>query len=257
MGECYGFRSLPETEPSPENPIKPGPGMTGDNTSWTDDTTPSGIGDDLGALDDEDTASQPLTDDPGVSSTDSGVANDAGFPQDETFTDKEGRAITTRTWENGDQYMIRAYDQEVQSPPDSPNVGQAGYANLTLERDADDMVDRARLNDIQTSPEYRDSGIGGKMLGTAEQIAQQHDAREIYGNLSYEGDDEGAVRGFYQNHGYDFRATAQGEEVFKGLENTVTENPTLQDVGATDSDMDMSDLGDMDVTGDGGGGDSA
>lgn len=251
MGERYGWRPPTEIdkEPSPENPIKPGPGMTGDNTNPTDDATSSGIGDDLGALDDEDAASQPLTGDPAVSSTDSGGVNDAGLPQDETFTDKEERAITTRTWENGDQYMIRAYDQEVQAPPDSPNVGQAGYANLTLERDSNTVVERARLNDIQTAPEYRDSGIGGKMLGTAERIAQQHDAKEIYGNLSYEAQDEGAVRGFYQNHGYDFRATDQGEEVFKPLENTVAESPMSQNSDVADNDM--GDLGAIDLTSDG------
>jgi len=254
MGERYGYRPPTEIdkEPPKENPIKPGPGMAGDNTNPTDDATPGDIGDDLGALDDKEAEPEPLAGDPAVSSSDSGVVSDAGFPQDETFTDKDGRAITTRTWENGDQYMIRAYDQEVQSPPDSPNVGQAGYANLTLERDSNAVVERARLNDIQTSPEYRDSGIGGKMLGTAEHIAQQHNAEEIYGNLSYEAQDEGAVRGFYQNHGYDFRATDQGEEVFKPLENTVAENPISQDIDVTDNDMgDIGNLGDIDLAGDG------
>lgn len=260
MVERFGYRPPTEIdkEPPKENPIKPGPGAGNDYTSPFDDNTPPpNIGDDIDDTDDPLPPAEPSTD----SVRESTVVDDLGdvddtpaYLEDRNFADKTGRPIAMRTWESGDQYMIRAYDQDVQAPPEIPGVGQAGYANLTLERDADDAVTRARLNDIMTSPQYRDSGIGGEMLGKAEQIAQEEGAQEVYGSLSYDAEDESAVRGFYQKHGYDFRATDRGEEITKSFESRVDEpepSKTVDNLG-DDLGSDVSDdLGEIeDIGGD-------
>jgi len=77
---------------------------------------------------------------------------------------------------------------------------------------------RLRINDIETYPAYRGSGVGSEHIREAERIARQHGAREIYGSLGYKSEDEAAVRSFYRKHGYETRSGAMGgEEVYKDL----------------------------------------
>jgi GNAT superfamily N-acetyltransferase len=138
-------------------------------------------------------------------------------PDDVNFTDGQGRPIAIRTFSGSDQTYIRAYDRNVQTPPERPDPGQAGYANLKLEPDQTGNT-RARLQDIYTAPAYRDNGVGSTMLNQAEKVAGQGGASEIYGSLSYEARNEAAVRKFYHNHGYSTRTSAQGgEEVYKKI----------------------------------------
>jgi len=101
---------------------------------------------------------------------------------DLSFTDKSGRPITIRTWESGNQALIRAYDTGKCQVPEHVNPGQAGYANATLERSMDGQT-RVRLNDISTYPEYRGAGTGGQMLKQVEQFARENAASEIYGQI--------------------------------------------------------------------------
>ncbi len=145
-----------------------------------------------------------------------GQAKEVSGYSDQTFMDKQGHPIQTRTWQSGDLVQVRAYDQTVQQPKETPDLGQAGSANLALERDWRDGSTRARLNDIETPPDYRGSGIGSHLLGECEQVAGQRSAREIYGAFVPHGENPAAVREFYQKHGYSFRpGAAGGEEVFK------------------------------------------
>lgn len=131
------------------------------------------------------------------------------------FTDGKGRPITIRTFHSGDQVYIRAYDRNKKAPPERLDAGQAGYANLKFEHGLN-KESRARLQDIQTSPAYRKSGIGSAMLGQAESSARHNGAKEIYGSLSYEKETEATVRKFYRDHGYNTRIGAHGgEEVYK------------------------------------------
>jgi GNAT superfamily N-acetyltransferase len=103
-------------------------------------------------------------------------------PSDMSFTDKAGCPITVRTWESGQQAFIRAYDTSKVPVPEQVNIGQAGYANATLERSMDGQM-RVRLNDLVTPPEYRGVGVGGQMLSQVEQYGRRHGASEIYGQI--------------------------------------------------------------------------
>lgn len=143
---------------------------------------------------------------------------EAPIPDDVSFSDNQARPITVRTFPSGDNFYVRAYDLQEGVPPETVDPGQAGYANVHLERDVSGDVTRARLNDIQVPPDYRESGIGSAMLDQAETKAQQSGAKEMYGALSYELEDKQAVRGFYQARGYNFRPGGQGgEEIYKSL----------------------------------------
>lgn len=132
-------------------------------------------------------------------------------PDDRTFVDGEGRDMTVRTYENGDSFYIRAYDTDVQQPPERADTGQARRANLLIQRD--NRGARGRLQDIETVPAYRNSGIGSQMLAQAEDVSRQKGAYEIYGLAP------GAAgeREWYNHHGYQFRNGSQGEEVHKPL----------------------------------------
>lgn len=145
-------------------------------------------------------------------------ASDQSDYHDSAFKDTKGHSIALRTWHSGDLVQVRAYDQTIQQPKDTPDIGQAGYANLTLERNvSDDSVSRARLNDIETYHNYRGGGLGDEMLRTCEQTAKQNGAQEIYGAFSPRGDAD-KVQAFYQRNGYGFRPSAMGgEEIFKKL----------------------------------------
>ena len=128
------------------------------------------------------------------------------------FTDKQGRDMATRTFTNGDAHYIRAYDKGVTQPPESVDLGQAGRANVHIERDG--AATRARLQDIEVAPSYRESGTGSHLLREAEQVAQKNEAAEIYGLAP----DEAETRAWYDRRGYQLRTGAQGgEEVFKPL----------------------------------------
>jgi len=151
------------------------------------------------------------------------------------FTDRKGREMTLRT-EGAEPHRIRQAEaqdtQTIRHPVRlrSYHEGQeVGRANLTMETDKaynpstshyDRVADRRlRINDIETAPAYRGSGVGSEHIKEAERIARRHGAREIYGNLSYKSEDEAAVRSFYREHGYETRpGTMGGEEVYKDLQ---------------------------------------
>ncbi len=144
-------------------------------------------------------------------------------PDDTNFTDAQGRPITIRTFGTEDHKYIHAYDRNVRQPPEGGDPGQAGYANVHLERSLyTDEVTRAKLQDIHTTPAYRESGIGGTMLGVAEQQAQQAGAREIYGSLDPGQMEQGSLHDFYTNRGYKIQpSSGGGVEIHKSLqENT-------------------------------------
>jgi GNAT superfamily N-acetyltransferase len=103
-------------------------------------------------------------------------------PSDVSFADKVGRPITVRTWESGQQAFIRAYDTSKVQVPEHIDIGQAGYANATLEHSMDGSM-RVRLNDLVTTPEYQGAGIAGQMLSQMEQYGRKHGAAEIYGQI--------------------------------------------------------------------------
>lgn len=99
---------------------------------------------------------------------------------DKTMTDKAGRPITLRSWENEKGVMVRAYDTAQSQVPETPNLGQAGHATAHFDQSIDDSK-RLRLNYIETNGEYRGSGIGGKMLSQVEEYGLKNGATEIYG----------------------------------------------------------------------------
>ena len=132
-------------------------------------------------------------------------------PGDRTFVDREGRNIALRTYDNGDQHFIRAYDTAVKTPPERADTGQAGYANVLIEQGKDGQ--RARLQDIGTTPAYEGSGVGSQMLSQAETVGRQHGAREIYGLAP----SETQTRQWYRKRGYNYRNVNRSEEVFKLL----------------------------------------
>ena len=139
-------------------------------------------------------------------------------PDDTSFTDAQGRPITIRTFGSDDQKYIRAYDRNQQSPPERPDRGQVGRANVHLERDIHtNQVTRAKLQDIETNTAYRESGIGSAMLGVVEQQAQQAGAREIYGSLDPGQMEQGSLHDFYTKRGYDIRPSSGGAEIYKTL----------------------------------------
>ena len=139
-----------------------------------------------------------------------GVQDQTTPRPDRDFVDASGRNITLRTYDNGASQYIRAYDSAVQTPPERPSTGQAGYANIYLE--AKDGQQRARLQDIGVPPDYQESGIGGELLKEAETLAKEKKCTEMYGLAP---DDE-KTRSWYEKRGYRVRPReGGGTEVFK------------------------------------------
>jgi GNAT superfamily N-acetyltransferase len=132
-------------------------------------------------------------------------------PDVRSFVDGKERNITVRTYENGDSFYIRAYDTRVKQPPERADTGQAGRANLLIQRDNRGV--RGRLQDIETVPTYKNSGVGSQMLAQAEDISRQKGAYEIYGLAP----SAAREREWYNHRGYQFRDGAQGEEVHRPL----------------------------------------
>lgn len=123
---------------------------------------------------------------------------------DRSYTDAEGRDLTMRTYPSGDSYYVRVFDKaKTPQPPEQPSFGDAGRANLHLERDTEGCVQRARLQDIDTAPEYRGAGTGGHMLEQCELIARQNGASEMYGDFAAEEGKEDETRQFYEKRGYE------------------------------------------------------
>ena len=164
------------------------------------------------------------------------VRDTAGGATERTYLDKQGRPMQLRT-EGAEPARIQQAEAQDTAAIRHPirlrsydGQGQeSGRANLTLETDKayspatghyDRIADRRlRVNDIETAPGYRGSGIGGEHIEEAERIARRSSAREIYGNLSYEAQDEAAVRGFYHKHEYGTRPGSWGgQEVYKDLQ---------------------------------------
>lgn len=135
------------------------------------------------------------------------------------YTDSHGRTHDVQTWQSGDYTQVRAYDRGAGQPPEHLQTGQSGYADARLERDPySGQVDRMKITYIHTTEGYRGSGLGSRMLDHTEAEAHRAGAREIYGTLSYDSQDEQAVRGFYEKRGYSFRPhEGGGEEVYKRL----------------------------------------
>jgi len=137
------------------------------------------------------------------------------FP-DQHYSDTKGRTLTIRTYQGGnDSYYLRVFeDQNTPQVPDRPNFGDAGRANVKLERDENNNVNCVRLHDIETSPSYRCAGIGSWLLAQSEHIAKTHSAEEIYGLAP---DDE-KTHEWYARRGYGFRrGRSEGQEVYKSL----------------------------------------
>lgn len=99
---------------------------------------------------------------------------------DSTMTDKAGRPINLRNWENEGGIMVRAYDTSKVNVPERPDPGQAGHAEAHFDKSFDSQK-RLRLNYIETNGEYRGTGIGGKMLQQVEEYAHNNGATEVYG----------------------------------------------------------------------------
>ncbi len=141
--------------------------------------------------------------------------SDAAKFDDESFVAKDGSAWNVRTYHNGDNEMLRVFDETQGVPSERPTMTPA-YANLTHERGDDGVIARTRLNDIYVPAEQRELGIGSHLLNSAEQNAVDHGAHEIYGSAPSEVE----VRNWYEYRGYAFRSGTFGEEVFKALENS-------------------------------------
>lgn len=139
---------------------------------------------------------------PATSSVSLAIASSNG-QLNSSFIDKLGRSIAVRTWESGNQAMVRAFDKSEGEVPEQPSVGQAGYANATLETVKDGTV-RVRLNDIMTNGDYRGQGLAGPMLQHVEQYSRAHGATEIYGAIESQ-----AARDFWAGsapHGWTIEA---------------------------------------------------
>ena len=89
------------------------------------------------------------------------------------------------------------------------NTLDAIGAEYKLVRDAAGRVDRMRLMMIETTPAYRQAGIGEAMLEQVEAISQAHGAREVYGDAP----ETPLERQWYEHHNYQFRNG--GKEVYK------------------------------------------
>lgn len=134
------------------------------------------------------------------------------WPTDHHFRDRLGRDMTLRTYENGDSKYIRAYERNGQTLPETVNFGQAGRANLRIERG--DNGTRGHLQDIDTTPRYQGAGIGSHMLQQAEDLTVQHRGTEIYGDAP----SDATTRSWYEHRGYSFRdKEGGGEDVYKQL----------------------------------------
>lgn len=160
------------------------------------------------------------------------VAHGEAF--DTTFRDNRGREIVLRV-EDGSVSKIEAAKAKDTEQIDHPirlraydQGAEASRANLTLEiskkyNGTTEHYDtfgniRLRVNDIETNDSYKRSGLGSILIENIEQIARVSGVREVYGILSYKGDEEVATRSFYRKNGYDFRFNLDGdEEIFKEL----------------------------------------
>lgn len=145
---------------------------------------------------------------------------------DQTYRDAQNREITIRSHNNDTQHMIRAYDraQNPEVPTDASMSKSIGQCTLTEEKEPymnyntgqwDTHTDRVRINDITVADNYQSNGTGGRMLESAEEIAQKTGAREIYGTFTPKPGKEVELRSFYEKHGYSFRQAGNAEEIYK------------------------------------------
>lgn len=103
-----------------------------------------------------------------------------------TFKDAQQRDITIQRWGDDGLVQLRAYDNAVGKVPDTPDIGQAGMANLNIEHSPDGLT-HVRLQDIVIPQDYRNSGISSKFLEQTVDIAKAKGAENIYGVIE---DDE-------------------------------------------------------------------
>lgn len=78
------------------------------------------------------------------------------------------------------------------------------------------VYNRTRIQELLVHSSFRKEGLGSAMLEQLEIHARRFGSTEIYGLFSPEGDVE-QVRQFYRQHGYEFRQTPDGEQVYKAL----------------------------------------
>ena len=97
-----------------------------------------------------------------------------------SFTDTQGRSITSKRFGDDDLIQLRAYDTAKGPVPETPTFGTAGRVNLHIETGTDGSK-QVKLQDIEIPPGYRKSGIAGSMLDQAVEIAKAKGASEIYG----------------------------------------------------------------------------
>ena len=154
----------------------------------------------------------------GISSVQGGVAvreSHETYP-DISYADAEGRSLTLRTYPSGDDYMVRVFDRaKTKHLPDHPDIGNAGLANLHIERDLEGRPQRAKLRDIVTVPGYRGSGTGGRMLEQCETIARRNGVNEVHGQLDTKEDEADEVQRFYEKRGY--QCSGNGKPLSKKL----------------------------------------
>lgn len=143
--------------------------------------------------------------------TDAPNVDEKTYP-DQSFTDRNGRDLTMRTYPSGDRYYVRVFDdQKTPEPPERVSYGDAGKLNLHIERNIEGEVERVRQEDVDVPPSYREAGIGARLLSQCESISRQQNAKEIYGIAPH--DDK--TRDWYAKRGYGFRK--DGQEVYKEL----------------------------------------
>ncbi len=93
-----------------------------------------------------------------------------------------------------------------------------GNATIQVERDVGGEIvrNRLRIQELEVHPSFRGEGLGSALLEQLELQARRYGSTEMYGVFSPK-DDPDRVREFYRRHGFDFRVTPGGEQVYKAL----------------------------------------
>jgi len=104
---------------------------------------------------------------------------------DREFADTQGRHITVRAWESGNNLYVRAYDASTMQVPDQLGASQnVGHAEASLVQGSEGPY--IRLTYIETSPDYRGAGISELMLDDIKAFGQKCGATEIRGSVENE-----------------------------------------------------------------------
>lgn len=104
---------------------------------------------------------------------------------DRSFVDTQGRDITVRAWESGNNLYVRAYDAGTMQVPDQLGMTQnAGHAEASIAQGSEGPY--VHMSYIETSPDYRGAGISEPMLDDIKAFGQKHGATEIRGSVENE-----------------------------------------------------------------------